>query len=279
MEFVAKTVTLPNGIRLPYAEHGHPTGLPVVLLHGYSDSWRSYESVLPQLPESVQAFALTMRGHGDADRPDTGYRPEDFANDVAEFMTAVGLRRAVIVGHSMGSLVAQAFAIDHPERTLGLVLAGARSRWNTHPGVLELGDYVCSSMADPVDPAFVADFQQSTLVQPVPTSFFDTAVRESLKLPASVWKAALIDCILQADYSSRLGEIDVPTLIVCGAHDGFAIDDQEGLASGIRGSRLEIYPRAGHALHWEEPGRFAADLVRFIGDLTSSAVAPDAQAA
>jgi pimeloyl-ACP methyl ester carboxylesterase len=134
-------------------------------------------------------------------------------------------------------------------------------------------------MTDPVDPAFVADFQQSTLVQPVPASFFDTAVRESLKLPARVWKAAFVDCILQADYSTRLGEIGMPTLIVCGAHDGFSIDDQEALASGIRGSRLEIYPRAGHALHWEEPGRFAADLVRFIGDLPRAAVTPDARAA
>jgi non-heme chloroperoxidase len=279
MEQLIKTVTLPSGVRLPYVEHGSSTGLPVVFLHGYSDSWRSYEPVLPELPDFVRAFALTLRGHGDADRPVTGYRPEDLASDVAEFMTAVGVRQAVIVGHSMGSAVAQRLAVDHPGRILGLVLVGARTRWDTHPGVLELGDYVCSSMTDPVDPAFVANFQQSTLVQPVPMPYFDAVVQESLKLPASIWKAVFVECILQANHSSRLAEIDVPTLILCGAHDEFAADDQAVLAAAIRDSRLEIYSHSGHAIHWEEPGRFAADLMGFIGGLPSLASARNTQAA
>jgi non-heme chloroperoxidase len=264
MDHVVDTITLPSGIRLPYVEHGSPTGLPVVLLHGYSDSWRSYEPVLPELPDLARAFALSQRGHGDADRPETGYRPQDFASDVAEFLTAVGVQKAVIVGHSMGSLIAQRFAIDYPHRTLGLVLVGARTSWKTHPGVLELADYVSSSMSDPVDPAFVTDFQRGTLAQPVPAPFFDTAVKASLKLPARVWKAVCEECILQSDHVARLSEIDVPTLILCGANDTFAIDDQAALTAAIPGSRLEIYPSAGHALHWEEPGRFAIDLVRFI---------------
>jgi pimeloyl-ACP methyl ester carboxylesterase len=279
MEFIARTVTLPNGVRLPYVEHGSPTGLPIVFLHGVTDSWRSFEPVLPELPDLVRAFALTLRGHGDADRPETGYRPEDLASDVAEFMTAVGVRQAIVVGHSMGSSVAQRFAIDHPDRILGLVLVGARTRWNTHPGVLELGEYVCSSLTDPVDPAFVADFQQSTLAQSVPGPYFDAVVQESLKLPARVWKAAFVECILQADHSSRLAEIDVPTLILCGAHDEFAGDDQDNLAAAIRGSRLEVYPQAGHALHWEEPRRFAVDLMRFIDGLPSAASAMNTRAA
>jgi pimeloyl-ACP methyl ester carboxylesterase len=169
----------------------------------------------------------------------------------------------------MGSSVAQRFAMDYPARTLGLVLVGARTRWDTHPLVLELGDYVCSSMTDPVDPAFVANFQQSTLVQPVSRPYFGAVVQESLKLPARVWKAVFVECILQANHSSRLAEIDVPTLILCGAHDEFAADEQAVLAAAIRDSRLEIYSRSGHALHWEEPGRFAADLVGFIGGLPS----------
>jgi len=268
MEQLIKTVTLPSGVRLPYVEHGSSTGVPVVFLHGYSDSWRSYETVLPELPDFIRAFALTLRGHGDADRPVTGYRPEDFASDVAAFMTAVGVREAIIVGHSMGSSVAQRFAMDYPARTFGLVLVGARTRWDTHPLVLELGDYVCSSMTDPVDPAFVADFQRSTLVQPVSRSYFDAVVQESLKLPASVWKAVFVECLL-ANHSARLAEIVAPTLILCGAHDPFAADEQAALAAAIRDSWLEIYADSGHALHWEEPGRFAADLMRFIRGLPS----------
>ena len=121
---VAKSVDLPNQVRLPYAEQGDPSGLPVLLLHGFADSWRSFGLVLPHLPESIRAFALTMRGHGDASRPTSGYGIRDFAADLAAFQDAIHLPMAVIVGHSIGAGVALRYAIDHPERTMGLVLIG-----------------------------------------------------------------------------------------------------------------------------------------------------------
>ena len=80
--------------RLPYVEQGDPAGVPVVLLHGGTDSWRSFEPVLPYLPGSIHAFALTLRGHGDASRPAAGYRPRDFAADVAAFLDSQGLESA-----------------------------------------------------------------------------------------------------------------------------------------------------------------------------------------
>ena len=121
---VLESVELSTGVMLPYVEQGDHAGVPVMLLHGFTDSWRSFEPVLPHLPASIRAFALTQRGHGDADRPATGYLFGDFAADVAAFMDAVGIAQAVIVGTSMGSSVAQRFAIDFPERVLGLVLMG-----------------------------------------------------------------------------------------------------------------------------------------------------------
>ena len=61
MAQVVRSVSLPHGIRLPYVEHGDPAGLPVVFLHGYTDSWRSYQTVLPNLPRYMRAFALSQR--------------------------------------------------------------------------------------------------------------------------------------------------------------------------------------------------------------------------
>jgi len=78
-----QSVELPGGPRLQYVEQGDRSGVPMVLLHGYSDSWRSFELVLPHLPPEVRAFAVTLRGHGDAARPADGYRPRDFAADIA----------------------------------------------------------------------------------------------------------------------------------------------------------------------------------------------------
>ena len=265
MEMVSavKSVALPTGVTLPYVEQGDPAGVPVVLLHGYTDSWRSWEPVLPYLPASIHAFAPTQRGHGDADRPAAGYRPHDFAADVAAFMDALDIGSAVMVGTSMGSIVAQRFAIDHPARSRGLMLLSAATTWRT-PGTVGLWDVV-SSLEDPIDPGFVREFQESTLAQPVSPAFVDTVVAESLKVPARVWRAALREGHLEADVAGELGLIAAPTLIVWGDRDAIhPPSEQQFLKEAIRGSRIVAYPGAGHALHWEEPTRFAADLAAFV---------------
>ena len=106
-------------------ERGDPRGTPVILLHGYTDSRRSYDRILPLLPASFHVFAVTHRGHGDSGKPDAGYTPSHFAADLAAFLDTMRIESAVIVGHSMGSTVAQRFAIDYPSRTRALVLEGA----------------------------------------------------------------------------------------------------------------------------------------------------------
>lgn len=275
MKPTIRSVELPNGITLQYVEQGHPGGVPVLFLHGFTDSWRSFERVLPHLPASIHAFALTQRGHGDSDRPAAGYRTRDFAADVAAFMDALGLRRAIIVGHSMGSTNALRFAIDYPERTQGLVLAGSFATYRGNPVIAEFWETGVSRLMDPVQAAFAREFQQSTLAQPVPATFIDAAVQESLKVPAQVWRAAF-EGFLEDDFVSELGRIHTPTLILWGAQDVLCpLADQERLLAEITGARLTVYGHAGHALHWEEPERFATDLVTFVeGLLASSTVRP-----
>lgn len=85
MTFTIKSIALPTGVALPYVEHGDPSGIPVIFLHGVTDSWRSFESVLPLLSPSIHAFALSQCGHGNATRPMTGYSFRDFAMDVVAF--------------------------------------------------------------------------------------------------------------------------------------------------------------------------------------------------
>jgi non-heme chloroperoxidase len=97
------TTSLSTGPMLHYAERGDPNGEAVVFLHGYSDSWCSYSRVLPLLAPSYHAFALTQRGHGDSDKPECCYTPEDFAADVDVFMDAVGIEEATLVGASTGT--------------------------------------------------------------------------------------------------------------------------------------------------------------------------------
>jgi non-heme chloroperoxidase len=265
MSYTPKSAELPNGIRLPYVEQGDPAGTPVILLHGVTDSWRSFELVLPHLPASIHAFAVTQRGHGDADRPDSGYRTRDFASDIAAFVDAMGIEQAVIVGHSMGSTNALRFAIDYPERTQRLVLVDAFATYRGNEGLIDFWQSVIAPLTDPIDPQVARDFQQSTIVQPAPEWFFEAVVEESLKVPARVWRAAF-EGMLEDDFVEDFGRISAPTLIIWGAHDNFCPRrDQDVLLAAIRGSRLVVYEEAGHAAHWDEPEHFAADLAEFVG--------------
>jgi len=264
---VIRSIQLPNQVTLPYVEQGNAAGVPVVFLHAIADSWRSFERVLPCLPDSIHAFAPTQRGHGDATRPAAGYRPHDFAADLAGFMDALDLEAAVIAGGSSGGLIARRFAIDHPDRTLGLVLLGSPASLRDKPGVLELWDSTVSTLTDPIDPRFVRAFAEGTLAQPVPRAFVEAMIQENLKVPARVWRATF-EGLLADETFGELGRVTAPTLIVWGDHDGFLPrGDQEALAAAIAGSRLVVYPGAGHAVYWEEPERVALDLAAFIGGL------------
>jgi non-heme chloroperoxidase len=255
-------IELSTGVRLHYAEQGDPAGTPVVLLHGITDSWRSFEPVMAHLPASLRVFSVSQRGHGDSDRLDS-YRTRDFAADAAAFIEALSLGSALVVGHSMGSVNAMRLAIDRPELVRGLVLAGAFAAFRTNEAVIEFHRTVIEPLRDPIDPAFAAEWQQSTLAQPVPPAFFETVVAETLKVPATVWRAGFAG-LLEDDFAAELQRITAPTLVVWGDRDSFSPRaDQDRILEAIRGARLVTYGGAGHALHWEEPARFARDLADF----------------
>jgi pimeloyl-ACP methyl ester carboxylesterase/tetratricopeptide (TPR) repeat protein len=265
-----KTATLATGVVIPYVEQGPAAGTPVIFLHGVTDSWRSFEHLLPELPPAMRAIAITQRGHGDASRPAT-YRYTDMAGDVAAFMDALQIRSAVLVGHSMGSLVATRTAIDHPSRVRGLVLLGGMPTIKGHPAVQELWDTSLAALVDPVDPALARAFQDSTVATPIATAQMDTFVAESLKVPARVWQATFRE-FLDTDFAADLGRITVPTLVVSGGKDSFSRQqERNGLLAGIPGATALDYPELGHALHWERPATIAADVARFVGRLPAAA--------
>src|ERR687896_769625 len=263
------TTPLSTGPRLHYAEQGDPTGEAIVFLHGYSDSWFSFSRVLPLLSSEYHAFALTQRGHGDSDKPQCCYTPEDFAADFDAFMDALGIEEATLVGASTGALFAQRVALSYPHRVDRLVLVGAQSPANeANEAVMGLQEEV-RALEDPVPPEFVRAFQESTIYQPVPQEFLDTVVSESLKLPARVWRDYMEQAVLSIDhdYVFALREIDVPTLILWGEQDPlFPREEQERLAAAIPDATLKVYPETGHAVHWDRPEEFVRDLEEFMKD-------------
>ncbi|MGA0556675.1 alpha/beta fold hydrolase [Larkinella sp. VNQ87] len=262
LPWVEKRLKISDELTLDYVEQGSAAGIPVVFLHGYSDSWHSYEGVLAHLPRSVHAYVLSQRGHGNSSRPASGYHPDDFADDVAAFMNKLGIREATIVGHSLGGTIAQSFATRYPKKSRALVLVGSFADYRK-PVIDELSQLV-ATLKDPVDSAFVRDFQQSTLVRPVSKTFFAMAVQESMKLPAYVWRQVM-EGIQKSDYTESLKHIRIPTLLVWGDRDQFAVEqDQQKLNAVIAGSKRLTYTGTGHSVHWEDPEQFAKDLLDFL---------------
>jgi non-heme chloroperoxidase len=237
-----------------------------VFLHGVTDSWRSFEHLLAGLPQSIRAFALTQRGHGDSSKPADGYRFADLVADVRAFMDAMAIERAAVVGHSMGASVAMRFAIDHPDRVTRLVLMGAFASLQSE-AVQEFWDTGVSTLNDPIPRDFAHGFQVSTLAHPIDAGQLDTFVNESLKVPARVWRSLFKGFLETPDLGPELARITAPTLIVWGARDEYVPRaEQDVLQQAIPNARLLAYADAGHALHWEDPRRVAADLVAFLAN-------------
>lgn len=258
------TTRLSTGPRLRYAERGDPDGEVIVFLHGYSDSWFSYSRVLPLLPPGYHAFAPDQRGHGDSERPECCYTGDDFAADVEAFMDAVGVEKATLVGDSSGGMIAQRVALSYPRRIARLVLISSPTTLANNTNVLELGEEMLA-LEDPIPPRFVRDFQRSTIQHPVPEEFLSTAVSQSLKVPARVWRDYYAGVILTVNDTARLREIVAPTLILWGEQDAFlSREEQERSATTIPDATLKVYPETGHAPHWERPEWVVRDLKAFI---------------
>jgi non-heme chloroperoxidase len=259
------TRKLATGPTIHYAETGDPGGEPVILLHGWPDSWFSFSRVMPLLPADVHAFALDQRGFGDSDRSAADYGLAAFAADVVSFLDAASIGRATLVGHSFGSFVARRVAISHPGRVKRLVLIGT----GLSPVNAVTRDVQASllDLADPISPEFAREFQSSTVVVPPPAPFFDRIVAESLKLPSRLWRD-IFNGLLASDDEQTLAGIVAPTLLIWGDHDVlFPRDDQDRVVRSIKGARLIVYDETGHCPNWERPERVAADLSAFLREL------------
>jgi pimeloyl-ACP methyl ester carboxylesterase len=160
----------------------------------------------------------------------------------------------------MGSFVARRAASLAPDRITRLLLAGAGLS-PQNAAVLEVQRAV-GALQDPVDRAFVREFQYSTVNQPVPAEFMERVISESLKLDAATWKAVIAGLV---EYTPAESEIAMPVLVLAGDRDAvFSLAEQRALGEKIRGARVKVLEGIGHTPQWEDPHRFAAELLAFV---------------
>lgn len=260
---VKKKIRVSTGVTLEYVEQGNTNGTAVLFLHGFPDSWKSFEQVMQYLPGNLHVLSFSQRGFGGSSKPLSGYKISELAADVAAFVDALHLGQVIVAGHSMGSTVLQRFVLDYPEKVKAVVMMGAVSTFTDKKDLQDLGVWIANTQSDP-DIDFVTDFQQGTIARPVSKPFFDSLIAESMKLPLVAWKGILKD-MFATDYIQEMNKINKPALIVWGTEDKIALlKDQIAIQKAIRGSKFISYEGAGHSFHWEDPETFAHDLINFI---------------
>src|SRR6266436_64412 len=122
MRPISKTLTV-NGLSLHYLEWGAAAAPPIVCVHGYTGSADAFNALARHLQNHYRILALDVRGHGEsAWSPTDAYSYADQAGDLAEFADRLGLDKFVLIGTSMGGIIAMAYAAAHAERLLGLVI-------------------------------------------------------------------------------------------------------------------------------------------------------------
>lgn len=257
-----------GGRRLDYARRGR--GAPLLLIHGMAGHHALWgEELLTLLEPDFDIVAYDHRGIGRGDRADEAFSTADLAEDAAAVIKSLGWSDALVLGISLGGMVAQELALRHP----GLVRALAIGcSWAGGPrGVMsETSRRMVEAFAtrDPdhaTKTSFEANFSRRYAAE-TPGAFEIYKNRAlAVKVPVPViqlqWQAALAH-----DTGDRLGAISTPTAVLHGTADaGIPVVNGRRLASLIPGARLELFDGAGHLFWWEDPARTAAVLGELRG--------------
>lgn len=271
-----RAVPLPDGETLAYVPMGNPAGTPVLLIHGYTDNARDWVPLIPYLSKDFRLIAVDLRGHGRSGKPDCCYTRLDFAYDLKLLLDALHIERADIVGHSMGSIVAQTFAEFWPERTRRVVLisstggppAGA-------PPKPPKFDYAAAirQLKEPIDPDSKFMVQWWASPTPVPEDFLRRQRRDAAAIPLRVWLAVLDQGLIGSDLQRTLPRLKAPALLIWGSEDPIMEEEvRQSLRDALPQAKVKIFPGLGHNPFWEQPAQCAAVINEFLAAPIKAAV-------
>lgn len=247
-----------DGLRLSVLEAG--TGDPIIFVHGVVTTSNIFPKYVGAYSPEFRGIAVDLRGYGDSEKPPTGFTIDRFAHDLIVLADALKIDKAVWVGVSMGGMILQRLALDHPERVRALVLV------STTDGAMIL-DQDIQTIGMPRDyrevstRMIVESFPHGTpmktyqpLLERIPT-WNGTVIREALT------------SMSQFNVHGRLTAIRVPTLIMVGAKDDVATPAIAlGIQGQIPGAKLVEF-KTGHFMMAEDPDRFRTVLGEFLKQL------------
>ena len=257
-----------GGLTINYDVQGE--GEPLLLIPYTSADHACYAFQLPAYAEHFSCIALDLPGSGESDAPPGPYSTEGYADQVAAFLSAIGVDRAHVAGVSLGAAVGLHLAARHPGRVRSLSLHSGWHRTDRYvQAVVDLWRTLAPllpSVADVVvDAIFPLCFTPETYAgRP---EFIESLVGFVRGRPAQPVDAFLAqtDAVLAHDASAALSEIGAPTLITYGAHDLICGARFAGpLENGIAASELVVFDRLSHAALHEDPETFNRATLEFL---------------
>lgn len=242
-------------------------GEPIVLLHGLMLDRTAWAPQWPELAAMGRVIAFDGPGHGRSDPP-RRFTLEEHADALGDALDMVGARRAVLVGHSWGGLVALRFALRHPERVAGLVLVGASAAPEPPAVRAEYEALVAAVRAIGV-PRWFVRLRVGAIV------YGRRARRERPELvdalhatmrahPRAGFLRAALAVVRRGSVDRDLGRVTAPTLVVCGRDDRTMPPHRsDALWRGIEGARMALVD-CGHTPNVERPDLFDAFVLPFV---------------
>ena len=272
-----------NGTTLHYEVLGD--GPPLMLMHGGLGFDHTYfRPWVDPLAEDFTVVLYDHRGNGRSERPATlaGVDHSTWADDADALRAHLGIDRMVLLGHSYGGVIAQHYALRHQSHLRGLILATTYPAWDYPDVVLEGARRKGTpTEVEAMNTRFFShlanDEEMESLVAAIGgLYFFDRDseaarhVNTEARYSAAAYNHAVLDIHADHDVVDRLGEIEVPTLVLCGTND-FVTPYEQGSARihwGVRGSKLVIFERSAHMIFAEEQEKFLALVREFAGGLS-----------
>jgi len=245
-------------------------GVPVVLVTGYGADLFAWALQAPELSQSYRVYMIDNRGVGSTDKPDGPYTIKMMANDLAGLFKAADIEKAHLVGHSMGGMISQQFALDHPELLRSLTLASTTCR------VPRGADLMLLLWTDILEKLGNEAFVNNVIAWCFTFDYVEKQY-DALMMMRQMMLNHLDDQPLlpgpfrsqcaaatSFDLADRIGNIKVPTMVLVGKEDILTPPKfSEEIANRIPGAFLNII-EGGHAYNQEVPSAFNDALLKFF---------------
>jgi pimeloyl-ACP methyl ester carboxylesterase len=242
-------------------------GPPLLLIMGLGYARWAWDPIVPQLSTRYRVITFDNRGIGESGIPDGPYTVAEMATDALAVLESAAADRAHVVGASLGGMIAQHVAYEHPDVVDRLVLLSTTPGGPDSYPMPEVTVKLMTDSADMAPEEALRRFVENALSDHADPSTIDTLVERRLASPQprDAW-AAQAAAGAGFDASSRVGEITAPTLIVHGQSDN-VVDPANApvLATLIPDSRVEMVP-GGHLFFWEDPTLAAGLIMSFLDE-------------